>query len=38
MNIGHINFVKGPEKITIKLLEKKESEAAIIKSARFIKQ
>jgi arylsulfatase A len=38
MNIGHINLVKGPEKITIKLLGKKDSEAAIIKSARFIKQ
>ena len=38
MNIGQINLVKGPEKITLKLLEKKDSEAGIIKSVRFIKQ
>jgi arylsulfatase A len=38
MNIGQINLVKGPEKITIKLLEKKDSEAGIIKSVRFIKE
>lgn len=38
MNIGHINLVKGPEKITLKLLEKEDSEAGIIKSVRFIKQ
>jgi len=38
MNIGHINLVKGPEKITLKLLDKKDSEAGIIKSVRFIKQ
>lgn len=38
MNIGVIKLGKGPEKITLKLLEKKDSEAGIIKSVRFIKQ
>jgi hypothetical protein len=38
MEIGTINLEPGPEKLVIKLLEKKNNEAALIKAIRLIKQ
>ena len=38
MEIGTVNLEPGPEKLVIKLLEKKNNEAGLIKAIRLIKQ
>jgi hypothetical protein len=38
MGIGTIDLEPGPEKLVIKLIEKKNNEAALIKAIRLIKQ
>ena len=37
ISIGKVTLIKGPERITLKLLEKKNEEAGLIKALRFTK-
>jgi len=38
MTVGNILLNSGPEKITLKLLEKKKEEAGLVKAIKFVKQ